>query len=303
MDTRMNKYDNKSFSRVAKNEELYKEINDASLDNFSVRSNATVIGNQDPEIDIEKIKKILDTKYNNAPKRKSIRIDIPEEEEEVDTEPTKEYDLNVVLEKAKDELPETYEEARAKKLRNTQFDILNNLHIEEVQEEEEPSKAEEDLMELINTISINEKKISEITEKLGQNAREKAKEEVALEVEEEDAFGMLDELKGSGNTEVYESMTEEIKKVEEQDKSEDLKEEPKKDNEEEKKENTIVEKVKDETMDSSFYTTSLFKKHDFADDEDDTDKGLNIVIKILIVLVIICFLVGIFLFVRSLIME
>ena len=298
MDTRMNKYDNKSFSRVAKNEELYKEINDASLDNFSVRSNATVIGNQDPEIDIEKIKKILDTKYNNAPKRKSIRIDIPEEEEEVDTEPTKEYDLNVVLEKAKDELPETYEEARAKKLRNTQFDILNNLHIEENQEEEEPSKAEEDLMELINTISINEKKISEISEKLEQNAHEEAKEEMTSE-EENDAFGILDELKGSDDTEVYESMTEEIKKVEEQDKLE----ETKKDDEEEKKENTIVEKVKDETMDSSFYTTSLFKKHDFADDEDDTDKGLNIVIKILIVLVIICFLVGIFLFVRSLIME
>ncbi|HIU11428.1 MAG TPA: hypothetical protein IAB65_01875 [Candidatus Onthocola stercorigallinarum] len=298
MDTRMNKYDNKSFSRVAKNEELYKEINDASLDNFSVRSNATVIGNQDPEIDIEKIKKILDTKYNNAPKRKSIRIDIPEEEEEVDTEPTKEYDLNVVLEKAKDELPETYEEARAKKLRNTQFDILNNLHIEEDQEEEEPSKAEEDLMELINTISINEKKISEISEKLGQN-HEEIKEQVTPEEKENDAFGILDELKGSDDTEVYESMTEEIKKVEEQDKLE----ETKKDDEEEKKENTIVEKVKDETMDSSFYTTSLFKKHDFADDEDDTDKGLNIVIKILIVLVIICFLVGIFLFVRSLIME
>ena len=294
----MNKYDNKSFSRVAKNEELYKEINDASLDNFSVRSNATVIGNQDPEIDIEKIKKILDTKYNNAPKRKSIRIDIPEEEEEVDTEPTKEYDLNVVLEKAKDELPETYEEARAKKLRNTQFDILNNLHIEEDQEEEEPSKAEEDLMELINTISINEKKISEISEKLGQN-HEEIKEQVTPEEKENDAFGILDELKGSDDTEVYESMTEEIKKVEEQDKLE----ETKKDDEEEKKENTIVEKVKDETMDSSFYTTSLFKKHDFADDEDDTDKGLNIVIKILIVLVIICFLVGIFLFVRSLIME
>ena len=298
MDTRMNKYDNKSFSRVAKNEELYKEINDASLDNFSVRSNATVIGNQDPEIDIEKIKKILDTKYNNAPKRKSIRIDIPEEEEEVDTEPTKEYDLNVVLEKAKDELPETYEEARAKKLRNTQFDILNNLHIEENQEEEEPSKAEEDLMELINTISINEKKISEISQKLGQN-HEEIKEQVTPEEKENDAFGILDELKGSDDTEVYESMTEEIKKVEEQDKLE----ETKKDDEEEKKENTIVEKVKDETMDSSFYTTSLFKKHDFADDEDDTDKGLNIVIKILIVLVIICFLVGIFLFVRSLIME
>ena len=288
MDTRMNKYDNKNFSRVAKNEELYKEINETSLDNFSVRSNATVIGNQDAEIDIEKIKKILDTKYNNAPKRKSIRIDIPEEEE-IDAEPTKEYDLNVVLEKAKDELPETYEEARAKKLRNTQFDILNNLHIEEETENEEPNKAEEDLMELINTISINEKKISEITEKLEKNNKEETTEPV---VEENDTFGILDELKGSENTEVYEGMTEEIKKAEEQ--TENIKEN--------KEENTIVEEIKDDTMDSSFYTTSLFSKNDFAE-EDDTDKGLNIVIKILIVLVIICFLVGIFLFVRSLIME
>ena len=288
MDTRMNKYDNKNFSRVAKNEELYKEINETSLDNFSVRSNATVIGNQDAEIDIEKIKKILDTKYNNAPKRKSIRIDIPEEEE-IDAEPTKEYDLNVVLEKAKDELPETYEEARAKKLRNTQFDILNNLHIEEETENEEPNKAEEDLMELINTISINEKKISEITEKLEKNNKEETTEPV---VEENDTFGILDELKGSENTEVYEGMTEEIKKAEKQ--TENIKEN--------KEENTIVEEIKDDTMDSSFYTTSLFSKNDFAE-EDDTDKGLNIVIKILIVLVIICFLVGIFLFVRSLITE
>ena len=288
MDTRMNKYDNKNFSRVAKNEELYKEINETSLDNFSVRSNATVIGNQDAEIDIEKIKKILDTKYNNAPKRKSIRIDIPEEEE-IDAEPTKEYDLNVVLEKAKDELPETYEEARAKKLRNTQFDILNNLHIEEETENEEPNKAEEDLMELINTISINEKKISEITEKLEKNNKEETTEPV---VEENDTFGILDELKGSENTEVYEGMTEEIKKAEEQTENAN----------DDKEENTIVEEIKDDTMDSSFYTTSLFSKNDFAE-EDDTDKGLNIVIKILIVLVIICFLVGIFLFVRSLIME
>ena len=296
MDTRMNKYDNKSFSRVAKNKELYNEINETALDNFSVRSNATVIGNQDSEIDIEKIKKILDTKYNNAPKRKSIRIDVLQDEEEVDSEPTKEYDLNVVLEKAKDELPETYEEARAKKLRNTQFDILSNLHIEEETEKEEPSKAEEDLMELINTISINEKKIGEITEKLEKNNKEDKTEQSVIE---DDGFGILDELKGSENTEVYEGMTEEIKKAEEQDKLDKLTEEV---INEEKGKNTIVEKVKDDTMDNSFYTNSLFNKKDFAE-EDDTDKGLNIVIKILIVLVIICFLVGIFLFVRSLIME
>ena len=132
MDSRMNKYseDNK-MSRVSKNASLYKEINDSELDNFSVKSNATVIGNQEPEIDIEKIKKILDKKYNEAPKRRSIRVEPREEESKlVDDTPTKEYDLNVILEKAKGEKSETYEEARAKKLRNTQFDILNNLKID-----------------------------------------------------------------------------------------------------------------------------------------------------------------------------
>lgn len=58
MDTRVNKYndENKAMSRVSKHEDLYKRINDSELDNFSVHNNATVIGNQDQEIDIDKIK-------------------------------------------------------------------------------------------------------------------------------------------------------------------------------------------------------------------------------------------------------
>ena len=276
MESRMNKYDNKNLSRVAKNEELYKKINESNLDNFSVRSNATVIGNQEPEIDIEKIKKILDTKYNSAPKRRSIRIDMPEEEEKIDEVKTKEYDLNVILEKAKDEKEETYEEVRAKKLRNTQFDILNNLNLEEAQSEKqsESTKAEEDLIELINTISINEKKINEISEQL---TTEEAKEESS-------PLDLLTELKGSENTEVYEGMTTEI--------TQKLNEE---------KEETKITTKKEEPIDNSFYTNSLFNKNDFKDDEEE--KGLSIAIKILIVLVILCFLAGLFLFIKSFIIE
>ena len=276
MESRMNKYDNKNLSRVAKNEELYKKINESNLDNFSVRSNATVIGNQEPEIDIEKIKKILDTKYNSAPKRRSIRIDMPEEEEKIDEVKTKEYDLNVILEKAKDEKEETYEEVRAKKLRNTQFDILNNLNLEKAQSEKrsESTKAEEDLIELINTISINEKKINEISEQL---TTEEAKEESS-------PLDLLTELKGSENTEVYEGMTTEI--------TQKLNEE---------KEETKITTKKEEPIDNSFYTNSLFNKNDFKDDEEE--KGLSIAIKILIVLVILCFLAGLFLFIKSFIIE
>lgn len=290
MDSRMNKYsDDNRMSRVSKNASLYKEINESELDNFSVKSNATVIGNQEPEIDIEKIKKILDKKYNEPPKRRSIRVEPREEESRlVDDVPTKEYDLNVILEKAKDEKPETYEEARAKRLRNTQYDILNNLNIDDknetrsnnevVDSSEKPemNKAQEDLMELINTITINEAKVKE-------GHKDSNDDEI-------DPLSILEDLKGDEGTAVYEKMTEEVKieatsNIELTDDSEK------------------EEKVDDDnSIDSSFYTTTSFKKKDFDDDDNDDfldDNKMNIGVKILIVVVIIAFAVGLFLFLRS----
>ena len=160
MDTRINKYnESDKMSRISKNSDLYKQINDSELDNFNVHSNATVIGNQEREIDVEQIKKILDKRYNDRPQRRSIRVEPREEVSRLDKDDTKEYDLTKVLEKAKDEKVETYDEVRAKKLRNTQYDILNNLNIEETEEKEENKiNPEENLMNLINTITINEAK-------------------------------------------------------------------------------------------------------------------------------------------------
>ena len=134
MSSRMNKYYDEpedSFvpsSRFQRNEELYREINKSELNNFSVKSNATILGENDNEIDVEKIKKILDTKYNETPKRKSIRLE-DETSTEEEIEITKEYDINVILEKAKEEKKDNYEEERLKKLRDTQFNILKNLNL------------------------------------------------------------------------------------------------------------------------------------------------------------------------------
>lgn len=277
--SRVDKYsDDKKMSRVTRNEELYKEIKDSELDGYNIRSNATVIGNQEPEIDIEKIKKILDTKYNEAPKRKSIRVEPKHEENSIiDDVPTKEYDLNIILEKAKDEKPETYEEARAKKLRNTQYDILNNLNIGDNDEDysvenniEKPeiNKAEEDLMELINTITINEAKVKE--------------EAIKNEKDEVDPLNILEDLKGSGDTAVYDKIEDILTpKVEEDQKEES--------------------KAPENTLDDSFYTKSLFKKKDFEDGSQDflDDNKMGIGVKILIVLVIIIFAAGLFLFLKS----
>lgn len=272
METRIKKYnESSSMSRVAKNSDLYKQINDSELDNFNVHSNATIIGNQDREINLEQIKKILDKRYNNAPQRKSIRIEPQEEVTRLDNEDTKEYDLTKVLEKAKDEKVETYEENRAKKLRNTQFNILNNLNIDDEKKEENEEKKynpEENLMNLINTITINEAK-----------KREEKKDDV-------DPLDILTDLKGDDDTQVYESVKTSVTSITE------IKE----------KEDNSNKETKKEELDNSFYSTDMFKKKDFEDDDNedflDNDK-VSIGIKILIALVIIVFLVGLFLFLKS----
>ena len=268
METRIDKFnESKRMSRVAKNIDLYKEINDTELDNFNVRSNATVIGNQDKEIDVEQIKKILDKRYNSAPRRRSIRIEPQEEVSKISVDDTKEYDLTKVLEKAKDEKVETYEENRAKKLRNTQYDILNNLNLDASDEEVKEEKKidpEENLMNLINTITINEAK-----------KQESKNDDV-------DPLDILTDLKGEDDTQVYDSVTTVTKITE-------IKEKEK-------------EKI-DNNIDNSFYTDNLFKKKDFEEDSKDfiDDEKLGIGIKILIALVIIVFVVGLVLFIKSVI--
>lgn len=271
METRIDKFnESKSMSRVAKNSSLYREINDSELDNFNVRSNATVIGNQDKEIDVEQIKKILDKRYNSAPRRRSIRIEPQEEVSRISVDDTKEYDLTKVLEKAKDEKVETYEENRAKKLRNTQYDILNNLNLdvsdEEVKEEKKIDP-EENLMNLINTITINEAK------------KQESKNDV-------DPLDILTDLKGEDDTQVYDSVTTVTKITE-------IKE----------KEKEKIDNNKDNNIDNSFYTDNLFKKKDFEEDSNDfvDEDKLSIGIKILIALVIIVFVVGLILFIKSVI--
>ena len=272
MDTRINKYnESDKMSRVSKNSDLYKQINNSELDNFNVHSNATVIGNQEREIDVEQIKKILDKRYNERPQRRSIRVEPREEVSRLEKEDTKEYDLTKVLEKAKDEKVETYEENRAKKLRNTQYNILNNLNIEKESNDESEEKKvdpEENLMNLINTITINEAKKREDNDDVNP-------------------LDILTDLKGDDDTQVYESMETSVRTITE------IKEKEK-DN---SNKNEISNK---ETLDNSFYTSNLFDKKDFEDENDFVeDEKVGIGIKILIVLIVIVFLVGLFLFIKS----
>ena len=191
MSSRMSKYYNEpevnsNFnSRVHKNEDLYKEINKSELNNYSVKSNATILGDNDNEIDVEKIKKILDTKYNETPKRKSIRLEETYEVEE-EKEITKEYDINIILEKAKEEKEVNYEEERLKKLRDTQFNILKNLNLEKYEVDKDDESKEDDLKHLIDTIALN-----------ANNNKNTA-------------LDILSDLKGNDNTEVLDGLKDEV---------------------------------------------------------------------------------------------
>ncbi len=247
MSSRMNKYYEEPenlMTRTTRNQELYKDISKSELENYSIKSNATILGDNKNEIDVEKIKKILDTKYNEVPKRKTIKIE-EVEEEIIEKEDTKEYDIKQILEKAKEEKIVNYEEERLRKLRDTQFDILNNLELEE-EVEEENEKEKDDLAELINTIAFNEKHNNE---------------EVDL----------LSALQGEDDTEVFGAMKEE-------------------------KEHDNIEKQTAKELEESFYTKSnLLDSKDFV----DVEEGMNIFLKIIIVVVIIAFLIGVGLLLKS----
>ncbi len=257
--------------RVAKNRNLYDEMKNTDLDNFDIASNAKVIGDNNSQIDIDKIKEILEKNYQD-PQRRSLKMDIPDDEEYV-MEKTREYDINSILEAARQEKEVDYEEERLKKVRDTQYDILKNLELE-ASEKETTKKNKEELLELINTINLNE-------------VQNKAKEKMEEETEELNPLNILSDLKGDENTVVAgaKEFNDEMASLEE---------------EKTKKEKEEISKAIDEDVDDSFYTNSMsFSKKDFADFDDVDEGGSGIFVKIIIIFLVLAIIAGIVLFLNE----
>lgn len=168
-----------SSSRTNKNKELYKEVSSLEINNFDLNSNVSIIGEGTDNIDLGEIKNIIDKKYREAPRNKSIGDVLAEDMPKINLDETREYDLNVIMQKAKSAKEVNYEEDRLKKLRNTQYDILKNLNInhdedEKITEDDERdyrdsqkmieeknndrpvNSKEKQLVDLINTITAKE---------------------------------------------------------------------------------------------------------------------------------------------------
>lgn len=284
MQTRMEKYTDAHEEvglRFKKNEDLYKTISEEELNNYNVKTNATVIDNNGTNIDVEHIKRILETRYNSTPKRKSIVVPEDEQTQNLDVIETKEYDINLILQKAKEQENSDYDKNRFKKLRDTQYDILKDLNLSEPNknEKEDDKPVEKDeLMNLINTI----------TQKELEN-REK---------NSSDPLDLFPDLKGNDDTVVLEGMKDELNEYISSNEitlSEDIKNEVKDDVKEQSE-------ITDNSLDNSFYTTStVFTQSDFDDFEDlkKEVKGNKILLIIVTVLIIAGLLVGIFLLLNN----
>lgn len=269
MQNRMDKYsvNPKSIgSRTEKNKNLYENVRNSSMKNYEIKSNVSIIDNDANNINVGKVRKMIDERYSDSsPKRRSIEIpEFTSAESEEKVQDTKEYDINAILAKAKVGKNVDYNKERLKKVRDTQYEILNNLDLELKKEElETKSKSQEDaennLMNLINTITELEIK-----------NRNK---------ETSDASDLLDLTDDTGdvtepNRQLEETSPSPIEKIEEVDEDEEEScNEVRLVRKTDKKENANKEKVdKEETLDEiREYQTEEFVE----ESEEETEEELE----------------------------
>ncbi len=288
----MDKYNSSDIaykSRTQKNQDLYEDVKTSSLKDFDVNSNFSVIDADADSIDISKLGKILDEKYNEyTPKRRSIEVPAYEEEPIV-SQPlvdTKEYDINAILQKAKQGKNVDYNKERLKKVREAQYEILNNLDLElkKVEDAKKNSerKAEEDnLMNLINTITQLEIKNKEESKKKDNDSSlslfSDLIEESNTEDQEEKLPPMSDVTQTQKEIRLVVIDPEKAKEIEKE--NEEKNSENKEENREEKVEKTL-----------SKLNIDLSSYDDFSDiSKQDTG---TIIIKIIIFIIIIALVVG-----------
>ena len=141
--------------RIDKYSELYEKNNSSDYDKFDVDSNISVLKDNARSIDVDQIREMLDKKYrDNIPKRKSISVDPTYNEEEAVTEKNdeKEYDLNAILDKAKQNRKVSYEEERFNRIETSSSEKLINEINRKYKPRDESDEAAE-LLNLINTIT------------------------------------------------------------------------------------------------------------------------------------------------------
>ncbi len=290
MNSRMDKYYKENTleeSRTTKNRDIYEKVKEEDFDKLSLTSNISILDTDTTNLDIEKLKNLLEERYTK-PKRSAPSIDEEEtsnkSEEEEDT---KEYDLKKVIEDAHKNKDVDYDKERFKKLRDTQYEILNSLDLNRSDEpviEESLTVEEANLMNLIKTVNDNSLKAKQNAEDdLMSSLKGGDDTEVMkpLDFEDDDDEDEEEVHNGKKPTILEElEKTKRLSKTEIQNKMEDLSETNEK--------NLDNEKALEET--NTFYTGKLkideSDLDDFSDLQDEIKSG-NWLIKGLIILIVV----------------
>ena len=267
-------------SRVSRNNSLYQDIKTNELSRVRNNDNIKVIENNGKTIDLEKIKRYV-SGLNDQPRttRRSVSLEeIEQENTPKKEEVAKDYDINSVIERAKQKREIDYDRERHKKLRNTEYDILNKIKMYDTKEEEfldnlneQFNTNERTLIDLINTVTIHKGDINLLEELMGDDEEDKM-EPINKELE-----------KGE--------IQQEINKVieqEQQEKSKQL------DKIELTQELTAIKDKKSKKEENTFFTNSMtFGKEDFEgfDELEKSVKKNSIVSTILIIILIISIIV------------
>ncbi len=334
----MERYENSglgNLSRTKRNQDIYNSTDMSELSRIKTNTNVSVISDAPKEIDIEKIKKYLNAlNEEEEQKRKKISLDIPEPEEKVvERQEQRNYDINSVLEQAREKKETNYEEERHRKLNNTGYDILKNIKIKEEQEEKDKPMDTDEFTSPIDELNTQEKTIVNLIQNIqngkstNNETKENSKEDSTTDLfkelmdDNENTIVMPaineNEANESSIKDALLDMTRELDAIKEptNDLTQDLILEKEKikqqyqlkpnNNENassENKENIDPDAPKISSIDKSFYTNSIsFNKTDFEGFEDleKSEKKSGILAKIGIVLIIIVLLATVFLILNS----
>ncbi len=302
-----NDYNETTPSRVRKNANLYRRIDAASIDDIEPRREEEIIESNTTTIDVEKLKSMLDKKYREPNSNTLKDIDHNLVNRDINLEETREYNLDDIINKAKDKDDTDYGVERLKKLSDTNVSILDGLNIKENDTSKEnddnnKSKVSSDskkLIELIDTINLKEQE--------GYDALLKDNNELSDDFDLEDTgsnepLDMLSELTGNDEDTKVVGASEIVS-------DKDLKNEsPKLDNKDDKYDDIDLENSDDDfdttevvsrddtddfTDNIELTTTQIFTKDDFEDFDDLKEATKpRIFVKILIFLIVIAVIIG-----------
>lgn len=302
-----NDYNETTPSRVRKNANLYRRIDAASIDDIEPRREEEIIESNTTTIDVEKLKSMLDKKYREPNSNTLKDIDHNLVNRDINLEETREYNLDDIINKAKDKDDTDYGVERLKKLSDTNVSILDGLNIKENDTSKEnddnnKSKVSSDskkLIELIDTINLKEQE--------GYDALLKDNNELSDDFDLEDTgsnepLDMLSELTGNDEDTKVVGASEIVS-------DKDLKDEsPKLDNKDDKYDDIDLENSDDDfdttevvsrddtddfTDNIELTTTQIFTKDDFEDFDDLKEATKpRIFVKILIFLIVIAVIIG-----------